>query len=67
MEIYKRVEQVIGWANAKVIDERLQVEIEFVSEPTSSLKFRRELETEIEAMTIFLGLDSGVWALNFGK
>lgn len=60
-------EQVIGWANAKVIDERLQIEIGYVNEPTSPLKFRRALETEIEAMTIFLGLGSGAWALNFRK
>ena len=58
-------ENVIGWANAKVVDARLDVEVGFVSEPTSQLKFRRALETEIEAMTIFLGLGSGAWALNF--
>lgn len=60
-------EQVIGWANAKVIDERLQIEMGFVSEPTSLLEFRRSLETEIEAITIFLGLESGAWALNFSS
>ena len=58
-------EQVIGWANAKVVDERLQIEVGYVNEPASPLKFRRALETEIEAMTVFLGLSSGAWALNF--
>ncbi|MGJ8651315.1 MAG: DNA glycosylase AlkZ-like family protein [Opitutaceae bacterium] len=60
-------EKVIAWANAKVIDERLDVEVGYVSEPASQSKFRRALETEIEAMTIFLGLGSGAWALNFSS
>ncbi|MBT63341.1 MAG: hypothetical protein CML13_09045 [Puniceicoccaceae bacterium] len=38
-------ENVIAWANAKVIDERLQIEIGYVSEAASPLKFRPALET----------------------
>ncbi|MBC2600311.1 DNA glycosylase AlkZ-like family protein [Puniceicoccus vermicola] len=60
-------ENVTGWANAKVLDERLHVEVGYVRKPTSPLKFRCALETEIEAMTLFLGLVSGAWSLNFSS
>ena len=49
-------ERVIGWANLSVADERLQVDLGFVSgRPRDSL-FTRELDAELQRVSRFLGL-----------
>ena len=57
-------ENVIGWANAKVHDNQLCVEIGYVGKPPQERALRLAIEAEVESMTIFLGLESGAWKLN---
>ncbi|MEO1524494.1 MAG: crosslink repair DNA glycosylase YcaQ family protein [Planctomycetota bacterium] len=56
-------DQVIGWANATVCDECLQVKIGYVKQPPRAKRFRQQLEAEIESMALFLGLKSGNWTI----
>lgn len=56
-------ENVIGWANAKVIDDRLNVEFGYVKNRPRAKIFRSLAEAETEAMAQFLGLESGSWEL----
>ena len=56
-------EDVIGWANAKIDGERLDVGIGYVGSRPREKAFRLALEAEVEAMTTFLGLESGAWEL----
>ncbi len=56
-------DDVIGWANAKVNKKRLEVNIGYVEKRPRSKAFRLAIETEVEAMTTFLRLDSGAWSL----
>lgn len=58
-------DDVIGWANAKVNEERLHVDIGYISKRPHTKTFRLAIETEVEAMTKFLGLKSGAWELSF--
>jgi uncharacterized protein YcaQ len=46
---------VIGWANARVHGNRLNVEVGFENAPADS-DFSRELEAEIARLQTFLGL-----------
>lgn len=54
---------MIGWANAKVVDERLRVELGYVRRRPRAKAFRLLAEAETEAMARFLGLESGAWEL----
>lgn len=60
-------DDVIGWANAKVDGKRLDLEIGFVGKRPRAKAFRVALEAEVEAMTTFLGLESGAWNLKLGS
>jgi hypothetical protein len=56
--------EVPGWANANVSGERLNVEIGYAGQRPREKAFRLAIESEVEAMTIFLGLEPGAWELN---
>ncbi|MEM9586738.1 MAG: crosslink repair DNA glycosylase YcaQ family protein [Planctomycetota bacterium] len=56
-------DNVIGWANANVMDGRLQVEFGYVLKRPRAKLFRLQAEAEVEAMTTFLGLENGAWEL----
>ena len=58
-------EDVIGWANAKIDGERLNVGIGTIGKRPRAKAFRLAVEAEVEAMTTFLGLDSGAWELEW--
>ena len=47
---------VIGWANAKVHEDRLNVEVGFVKNAPTDPDFKRELQAEIVRLQTFLGL-----------
>jgi uncharacterized protein YcaQ len=49
-------ERVIGWANLSVADERLQVDLGFVSGRPRDPTFTRELDAELQRVSRFLGL-----------
>ncbi|WP_372897951.1 DNA glycosylase AlkZ-like family protein [Stieleria sp.] len=56
-------DRVIGWANANMIDDRLDVQLGYVSKRPREKAFRMQAEAEVEATAKFLGLDSGAWEL----
>ena len=56
-------DQVIGWANANVIDDRLNVQFGYAGKRPREKAFRMQAEAEVEATAKFLGLDSGAWEL----
>ncbi|MEL7500599.1 MAG: crosslink repair DNA glycosylase YcaQ family protein [Planctomycetota bacterium] len=56
-------ENVIGWANAKVQDDRLKVEFGYQDKRPRAKAFRDRSEIEVEAMARFLKLPSGAWEL----
>jgi len=56
-------DNVIGWANAKVVNKHLRVEFGYVRQRPREKAFRLAAETEVEAMARFLGLESGAWEL----
>lgn len=56
-------DEVMGWANAKVVDRCLEVELGYVKKRPRPKAFRLLVEAEVEAMVKFLGLDSGAWEL----
>jgi len=60
-------ENVIGWANAKVHNNQLHVEIGYFGKPPQERAFRLAIEVEVESMTTFLGLESGAWNLKFSS
>ena len=47
---------VIGWANARVSNDRLKVEVGFVNTAPADAEFSRELQAEIVRLQTFLGL-----------
>jgi uncharacterized protein len=49
-------DQIIGWANAKVVAGELELEIGFVNSRPKSKDFSRALEAETERLRTFLGL-----------
>ena len=55
--------EVIGWTNAKVADNRLKAEFGYVSKRPRAKAFRLLAEAEMESMATFLGLASGDWEL----
>nr|WP_286178184.1 crosslink repair DNA glycosylase YcaQ family protein [Rhodopirellula sp. JC639] len=56
-------DQVIGWANANVSDDRLNVQFGYADKRPRQKVFRLQAEAEVEAMARFLGLDSGAWEI----
>lgn len=56
-------DDVIGWANVKVNEKRLNVDTGYVGKRPRSKAFRLAIENEVEAMATFLGLESGSWVL----
>jgi uncharacterized protein YcaQ len=56
-------DDVIGWANAQVEGERLDVGIGFARKRPREKVFRLALEAEVETMATFLGLESGAWEM----
>lgn len=58
-------DDVVGWANAKVVDDCLDVEVGFAEKRPQAKAFRVSLENEVESMATFLGLASGAWTLTF--
>jgi hypothetical protein len=59
-------DDMIGWASAKVDGKRLKVNVGYVDKRPRGAAFRFAAEAEVEAMTTFLGLESGAWELNLG-
>jgi uncharacterized protein len=52
-------DRVIGWANLSVKDGEIEAEFGYVgSKPPRESSFRRELEAELDRMSVFLGLGS---------
>ena len=56
-------DDVIGWANAKVDGLQLDVQFGYLGKPPRAKAFRLAADAEVEAMTTFLGLESGAWTL----
>lgn len=56
-------ESVMGWANAKVEGDQLNVDVGYVAKRPRAKAFRLAIEAEVEAMAEFLGLRSGAWKL----
>lgn len=54
-------DEVIGWANARIEGGRLEVGIGYAGQRPRAKAFRSAIEAEVEAMTAFLGLESGAW------
>jgi uncharacterized protein len=50
-------DQIIGWANAKVVTGELELEIGFVNSRPKSKDFSRALEVETSKLRTFLGLE----------
>ncbi|HEX5322930.1 MAG TPA: crosslink repair DNA glycosylase YcaQ family protein [Capsulimonadaceae bacterium] len=50
-------DQIIGWANAGVLKEKLNIEVGFVDKRPAGREFQRELEAEVARLQTFLGLD----------
>ncbi|MBK8265583.1 MAG: hypothetical protein IPK80_30175 [Nannocystis sp.] len=51
-------DQVLGWANLKVVDGRLKHELGFVERRPREAAFTRALEAELAAISSFLGLEA---------
>ncbi|OGM32836.1 hypothetical protein A2803_05870 [Candidatus Woesebacteria bacterium RIFCSPHIGHO2_01_FULL_44_21] len=49
-------EDIIGWANIKVVNKKLDIELGFAKGRPKSKVFEKELAKEVEKMKIFLGL-----------
>jgi uncharacterized protein len=49
-------EQMLGWANLKVVDGRLQHELGFAGSPPRGRAFQRALDEALQHMQLFLGL-----------
>ncbi len=58
-------EEVVGWTNAKVENERLKVAFGYAWKRPRAKEFRLLAEEEVESMARFLGLESGAWELTF--
>jgi uncharacterized protein len=49
-------DQIIGWANAKVVNSELELEVGFINSRPKSKGFSQALEAETERLRTFLGL-----------
>ena len=56
-------DQVVGWANAKVDNHVLHIEMGYAKKRPRPKLFRVLAEAEAEAIATFLGLESGAWKL----
>lgn len=56
-------DNVVGWANANVENGRLKVEFGYANKRPRPKAFRLLAQAEVEAMAIFLGLESDAWEL----
>ena len=56
-------DEVVGWTNAKLENERLKVEFGYAGKRPRAKAFRLLAEVEVESMARFLGLESGAWEL----
>lgn len=56
-------DEVVGWTNTKVKNERLKVEFGYAGKRPRAKAFRLLAEVEVESMARFLGLESGAWEL----
>jgi uncharacterized protein YcaQ len=56
-------DEVVGWTNAKVENERLKVKFGYAGKRPRAKAFRLLAEVELESMARFLGLESGAWEL----
>ncbi len=56
-------DDVIGWANVRVIDEKLAVEIGYERRPKALRRFNSALEREISEFAVFLRLKPNAWML----
>lgn len=56
--------EVVGWANAKVENERLKVEFGYVGKRPTSNAFRLCAEAEVELLARFLSLKKGAWEVD---
>lgn len=56
-------DQVIAWANANVVDDRLQVELGFADKRPPAKAFRSSVEAEVNAMAEFLNLKNAILTL----
>lgn len=59
-------ENIIGWANAKVNEKKLETQLGYVNKRPQGKTFRLAIEAEVEAFTRFMGLPSGAWDLHLG-
>ncbi len=57
------IDQVVGWANANVVERKLKVETGFVGQPPKDRDFLSELEAEVSRLAGFLRLDDDAWEL----
>jgi uncharacterized protein YcaQ len=58
-------ETMVGWANASVHNGRLLVEVGYPEAKPDSKAFITAAEAEVEALTTFLGLESGRWQVRW--
>lgn len=58
-------EDIIGWANAKVTEGHLNVEIGFERKPTNSSAFKNALDAEVRSLAVFLHLAPEAWTIRF--
>lgn len=56
-------DEVLGWANARVEAEVLNVQLGFTEARPRARAFRHAAELEVESLATFLGLPSGHWTL----
>ena len=51
-------DNVVGWANARIEEKRLKVDVGFVEQRPNSLDFRSELQAETERLALFLDVSN---------
>ena len=57
------IDRVVGWANADVVDGKLNVELGYVKQRPKSRDFRSEVEVEVARLADFLHLNDSSWDL----
>lgn len=56
-------DDIIGWANAKVVGSNLNVEIGYERKPKNPRAFKSALKQELSDLAIFLHLDPDAWSM----
>ncbi len=54
-------ENMIGWANAEVVENRLKIELGYEGKRPKGKAFKTAAEKEVSAMARFLGLEESAW------